>query len=145
MPIRREVYTTVGNGCGCNRSSSKQDSNRIQLNVFDDFKLLFSFSDTRTTPPSLIPMDIFDLTIEFYTLGHNEIYKVVKRGMNFVNCLVDCRTSTLKAIFDNHGLKSGQLYGKFTFQFPDPEFPDGYGRTIVIQDMGITLIDCNNG
>lgn len=146
MPIRREIYTTIGteNQCVCGQKSSTIDPSRLVLDINDDFKLIFVFTDNQTTPPSLIPMDLFDLFIDFYIEGKDAVYKVAKRGKSLVNCMINPKESTLKAIIDNHRLPSGNLWARFEFQFPDRDYPDGYGRSIVTQDMGITLVDNSN-
>lgn len=113
----------------------------INLNVDDDFKLVYQFTDSRFSPPILIPLDSFDLQIDYYIKGKPEHYvAVMKRGV-CVNCVAIPETSTLKVIFDNHNLKTGNLYAKFTFSFPDPDFPDRYGDVVKIEYTNIVLTD----
>lgn len=141
MPIRREIYSPAIS-CTVNSTyPSSEVGDRLNLNIGSDFKLVYQFTDSRYSPALLIPMDSFDIKIEYYVKGKPEVYQVVKKGMSVINCIINESTSELKAIFDNHGLGTGLLYSRFTFYFPDIEFPDRVGSVVSVEDTGITLVD----
>lgn len=137
MSIRREVYCSCVDG----PSRPSDESGRIVFYTTDDFKLVYQFVDSRFQPPVLIPLDCFELSIKYFVKGRPEIYQVVKRGINLVNCVIIEEDSVIKAILDNHGLHAGHLFAEFTFKFPDPDFPDRFGTSVCLEDTGITLIN----
>lgn len=119
-----------------------QASSGINLHVQDNFKLNYKFPDHSTNPPLLIPLDKFDLQIEYYIKGRPERFvALMKDGIGVSNCIADYSTGTLRVIFEKHGLQPGLLFAKYSFEFPDPDFCHGKGTSIVVESTGIMLND----
>lgn len=119
--------------------SSQQSGKPIEFNVKDDFKIKYTFTNKNFNPPILIPLDTFDVTIDYFIKGRAERYTVEKKGMITKNCILYPKFSAIKSVFDNHGLKPGYLYAEFTFRYYDPEYPDRMGESIVTQFTNIIL------
>lgn len=128
--------------CNCNSTPCDgNQSSELEFKLNEDFKLDYQFLDSRFCPPMLIPLDSFDLDIEYYIKDREEVYLVTKTGSEVTNCILYPGNSVIKVIMSNHGLKAGYLWSRFTFKFPDQEYPNGYGRVVVDQSTGIKLIN----
>ena len=118
----------------------KSDSDDIKLKVGDTFKLVYSFKNSNFTPELKIPMNSFDVEIDYYILGKESTkYTVKKLGGRTVNCVVDSVNCSLKAILDNYELESGKLYADFKFHYYDPDLEDRKSTSKVTQYTGIIL------
>lgn len=112
--------------------------NLTKFNIEDEFKLNYRFPEG----DKLIPLNLFNLTIEYYTKGNPEKFiAIMEDGNGIQNCITDHETGTLKVIFENHNLKPGYLFAKFIFEFEDEDMADKKATTIKIDPTNILLID----
>jgi len=125
--------------CCCN-GKSPSGATPIEFNVGDSFILGYQFVDQRFNPPILIPLDAFDVTFEYFIKGREETYVASKTGSLLVNCSIIPQASVIRVPFGNYNLKSGYLYGRYTFKVFDPSFPSGYKISSTEVYTGIKLI-----
>lgn len=114
-------------------------SQPLEFNVNDSLKLRYQFSNKNFNPPLMIPLDAFDVTIEYYVKGRSEKYIAYKKGRVTQNCILYPKNSVIKVILDSHGLKSGQLWATFKFSYQDPEMPDRMAESTVTKFTNIIL------
>lgn len=121
----------------CNGSNKTQYH---ELNVSDEFKLIYHFVDPRFRGGMKIPFDRIDFEFEFYIDGREEIYLAKKSGELSQNCVLYPHDSSVKIIFENHGLSTGILMGKLTVYVYDPDMSDRRLTVSDTFDTGIKLI-----
>ena len=133
--VERITCTDLQDQCNCNREGF------IELNVQDSFKLTYQFINNNFKPALRIPLDTFDLQIDYYIKDRKEVYTVIKEGLEGINCVMYPEKSIIKAIFNDHGLKAGHLYADFTFKYFDYEIQDKVATAHYTKDTKIILID----
>ena len=127
-------------GCGSGGGSPRKEGRRVMYTE-EDFKLSYTFSDSRFRPKVVIPPKNIDCIFKYVVLGSDKEYVVSSIGGVYTNCYVDESTNTLKVLFKNHGLPPGKLMASYQFIIKDVEFPGETARLHKSEDTGITLTD----
>lgn len=112
-----------------------------EINLKNEFRLLFHFIDPRFNPPIKIPFDKIDFLLTFYIDGREEQFIAKKSGELSQNCVLYPRESTAKVIFENHGLKSGILMCDFTVYAYDEQMSDRQVTISEVIETGIKLVE----
>jgi hypothetical protein len=125
----------VGDNCNCNKT------NDLEFTLGSTFKIVYTFSNKNFNPPLMIPLNSFDMTINYYIKGYpNDRFIVKKSGSITQNCILLPEKSSIKVIFDNYKFNTGYLYADFDFMYYDPELEDRMADTKVTRYTGIKLV-----
>lgn len=143
MSIRREINAVHDPyHHHCHYVPPSQKANRTQMTIEDDFKLIYTFSDKRYSPPELIDLRTFDLLMQFYIEGKESvIYEAEMLSGQSKNCVIDYCSSSIKVLFQDHKLGAGDLYGKFIYTYWDLDFPTKRASVTKLVDTNVTLTE----
>lgn len=127
-------------GCGSGGGSSRKDGRRVMYTE-EDFKLSYTFVDSRYRPKVVIPPKYINCIFKYVVVGSDKEYIASSVDGVYTNCYVDEDNNALKVMFKNHGLPAGKLMVSYQFLVNDVEFPGEKARLHKSEDTGITLTD----
>lgn len=127
-------------GRGSGGGSPRKEGRRVMYTE-EDFKLSYTFVDSRYSPKVVIPPQYVNCTFKFVVLGGDGEYLASSIDGVCTNCYIDEGDSSLKVMFKNHGLPPGKLMASYTIMVKDVEFPGEVARMHKSEDTGVTLTD----
>jgi hypothetical protein len=109
---------------GCSGSSCMPMGGEVsRLYYLDDFKLIYTFTDSRFTPTKIVPPSVVDFEFTFAILGKpNTIFVAShRRDACPMNCIIDDVSGEVTILMKDHKLGPGQLQGEYHFRSFDPK------------------------